>query len=200
MDPKRPITGVVLAGGKNLRMGENKAFIRIEGIPIIQRTLGLFQRLFQEIIIVTNEEDLYVQFNAKIYKDLIPNAGALAALYTGLFYSSFRYSFAVGCDMPYLKMSVIDYLVQRAEGYDVTIPKTPDGLQPLHAIYSKNCMEAIERLMKEKRAKVIDFFPSVRINIVGTSEILPLDPSLESFINLNTPEELTRYRKRILSA
>ena len=200
MRPKSPITGVVLSGGKNLRMGENKAFIKIGGIPIIQRTLDLFQHLFQEIIIVTNEQELYVEFNAKIYRDLTPNGGALAALHTGLFYSSFPYSFAVGCDMPYLKESVIDYLVQRAEGYDVTIPRTPDGLQPLHAIYSKSCMEAIERLMKEKRAKISDFFPSVRINIVGTSEILPLDPDLESFINLNTPDELTRHQNRILPA
>ena len=184
VDQNRKITGLVLSGGKNLRMGKNKAFIRIGGVPIIQRIVDLFHHLFEEIIIITNEEDLYLHFNAKICRDLIPNGGALAALYTGLFYSSFPYSFAVGCDMPYLKESVITYLIERMEGYDVTIPKSTDGLQPLHAIYSKNCMQAIECLLKEKNAKVIDFFPSVRINIVGASEILPLDPYLESFINL----------------
>ena len=102
--------------------------------------------------------------------------------------------------MPYLKASVISYLMERTEGYDVTVPKSPDGLEPLNAIYSKNCMGAIESLLRERKAKVIDFFSSVRVKIIEASEILPLDPRLESFVNLNTREELTRYEQQHLSA
>jgi molybdopterin-guanine dinucleotide biosynthesis protein A len=197
---RRPLTGVVLSGGKSLRMGQNKAFLKIGGVPIIRRILDIFRPLFQEIIIVTNEPDLYSNFDVSVYNDLIPNGGALVALYTGLFHSSLPYSFVVGCDMPYLKASVISYLMERTEGYDVTVPKSPDGLEPLHAIYSKNCMGAIESLLRERKAKVIDFFSSVRVKIIEASEILPLDPRLESFVNLNTREELTRYEQQHLSA
>jgi molybdopterin-guanine dinucleotide biosynthesis protein A len=196
VDDLNALTGIILSGGKNLRMGQNKAFIKIAGVSIIERILDLFRNLFDEIIIVTNEPELYLPFDAKVYTDLIPDAGALGGLYTGLYYSSSFYSFVVACDMPYLKRSVIDHLIQRVEGYDVTLPRTEDGLHPLHAIYSKRCIQPIQRLLEEKRARITDFYPFVRVNVVGPHEISPLDPGFESFINLNTPAELTRHGGR----
>jgi molybdopterin-guanine dinucleotide biosynthesis protein A len=193
---QKEMSGVILSGGKNLRMGQNKAFIKIDGIPIIQRIVDLFQDLFLEIIIVTNQKELYLHFDAKVYTDLIPDGGALGGLYTGLFYSSFFYSFVVACDMPYLKRPVIDHLTQAAEGYDVILPKTQDGLEPLHAVYSRNCIKPILGLLKEGKTRISDVFPFVRVNVVGAHEILPLDPGMESFINLNTPDEVIRYQKR----
>ena len=86
-------------------MGENKALIEIEGTPIIHRIHSLFEKLFREIIIVTNQKDLFSNLDSKIYSDLIPNRGALGGLYTGLFFSSFPFSFCVACDMPFLNES-----------------------------------------------------------------------------------------------
>jgi molybdopterin-guanine dinucleotide biosynthesis protein A len=105
------LTGIILSGGKNIRMGKNKAFIEIGGTPIIQRIQALFERLFDEIIIVTHQKELFSNLHAKIYPDLIPNQGVLGGLYTGLFFSSFTFSFCVACDMPFLKDSVIKYLI-----------------------------------------------------------------------------------------
>jgi molybdopterin-guanine dinucleotide biosynthesis protein A len=58
-------------------MGKNKAFIQVEGAPIIERIHNLFRELFQEVIIVTNDKDLFSNFDSKIYSDLIPDKGAL---------------------------------------------------------------------------------------------------------------------------
>lgn len=198
---RHEMAGVILSGGKNLRMGQNKAFLKIEGVPIIERIFDLFQTLFREIVIVTNENEreFYHAFDAKVCTDLVPGSGALGGLYTGLFHSSFFHSFVVACDMPYLNRSVINYLIQRKEGYDVILPKTEDGLEPLHAIYSKNCVPPIRRLLEENKSRIIDVFPFVRVNVVDSSELLPLDPDMESFINLNTPDDLRHYRKRDIS-
>lgn len=190
------ITGMILSGGKSLRMGENKAFIEIEGMPIIQRICNLFRGLFREVIIVTHQRELYLHLEATVHKDLFPNAGALGGLYTGLIYSSFPYAFTVACDMPFLKASVIEYLSQQVERYDVVVPKTHDGLQPLHAIYSKNCIPPIQKMLQEKKTRIIDFYPSVRVKMIEAKEILGIDPEMESFINLNTPEELIRFKKK----
>ena len=184
------ISGIVLSGGKSSRMGKNKAFIQIGGVPMIQRIYDLLKILFSEIIIVTNEIELFGNFEAKIHRDLIPNHGSLGGLYTGIFYSSFQHAFCVACDMPFLKASVIRYLIEKMQDYDVVVPRTEDGLQPLHAIYSKNCLRPIRKIMEQKQSKIIDFYPMVRVNIVEEKEFRSLDPARESFLNVNTPEDL----------
>ena len=191
MDNLFDISGIILSGGKGLRMGgQNKAFIQIGGKPIIHRIHSLLQRLFKEVIIVTNQKELFSDMDAKIYEDLIPNRGALIGLYTGLFYSSYPYSFCVACDMPFLNEALIRYLISNIEGEDVILPKTNDGFQPLHAIYSKNCQKAIKIILEEGKNKILDFYPMVKVKIIEEDKFKNLDPELKSFININTPEEL----------
>jgi molybdopterin-guanine dinucleotide biosynthesis protein A len=176
-------------------MGKNKAFIEIDGVPIIQRIHTLFKTLFSEIIIVTNEVELFQDFEARIHRDLIPDKGALGGLYTGIYYSSFSHAFCVACDMPFLKSSVIRYLIEKMEDHDVVVPRTEDGLEPLHAIYSKNCLDPIRSIMEHRQFKVLDFYPMVKVNIVEETEFRSLDPTRESFLNVNTPEELKLVKK-----
>lgn len=175
-------------------MGENKAFIQIDGVPIIHRIYNLFKELFQEIIIVTNQKELFLNFNTKIYSDLLPDKGALGGLYTGLFLSNFPYSFCVACDMPFINKSLVQYLIKNIEDYDVIVPLTQDGLQPLHAIYSKNCLNSIKKTIEKGKYKIIDFYSLVRVKIIQEEDFRFLDPLRESFINVNTPEELVSIR------
>jgi molybdenum cofactor guanylyltransferase len=198
------LTGIILSGGKSVRMGRDKAFIEIDGIPIIQRIYNIFQKIFTEIIIVTNQKEFYSGFKAKIVSDLIINNGALGGLYTGLFFSSNPYSFCVACDMPFLKESMIQYLIKQANEYDVIVPRTEDGLQPLHAVYSKNCLESIKNIIGMGKYKIIDFYPLVKTKIVEESEFISLDLNLnlmrESFVNINTPGELNFLKERKLAS
>jgi molybdopterin-guanine dinucleotide biosynthesis protein A len=184
------MTGIILSGGKSLRMGENKAFIEIEGVPIIQRIYTLFKELFHEVIIVTNQIELFKKFDSKIYSDLLSDKGALGGLYTGLFFSNFHYSFCVACDMPFLNKSLVQYLIKRIGDEDVIVPRTKDGLQPLHAIYSKNCLDPIKEIIEQGKFKIIDIYHQVQVNIIEEADFISLDPFRESFINVNTPKEL----------
>jgi molybdopterin-guanine dinucleotide biosynthesis protein A len=195
LESRGKITGIILSGGKSIRMGENKAFIQIEGVPIIQRIYDLFNELFQEVIIVTNQKDLFSDFDSKVYSDLIPNKGALGGLYTGIFFSSFRHSFCVACDMPFIKKSLVQYLIENMKDEDVIVPRTKDGLQPLHAIYSKDCLDPIRMMIDEGKQKIIDIYHLVRVKIVEEKDFLSLDPARDSFINVNTPEELRSIRR-----
>jgi len=176
-------------------MGENKAFIQIEGVPIIKRIFELFKGLFREVIIVTNQKDLFSGFDSKIYSDLIPGKGALGGLYTGIVFASFQHSFCVACDMPFIKKSVVQYLIEKIDDADVVIPRTKDGLEPLHAIYSKNCVKPIKRMIDEGKSKIVDIYDQVKVKIVDEKDFFRYDPVGESFINVNTPEELRSIRK-----
>jgi molybdopterin-guanine dinucleotide biosynthesis protein A len=192
---KNKITGIILSGGKSRRMGENKAFIEIEGVPIIQRIYSLFKELFQEVIIVTNQVELFNNFDSKIYSDLLPNKGVLGGLYTGIFFSTFLYSFCVACDMPFIKQSLVQYLIKHMEDEDVIVPRTKDGLQPLHAIYSKHCLDPIKIIIEQGKYKIIDFYHMVKVKIIEENDFVSLDPLRMSFINVNTPEELLSITK-----
>ena len=192
---KTKMAAIILAGGKSIRMGENKAFIEVDGVPIISRIYSLFKELFEEVIIVTNQKDLFKNLDSKIYTDLLPDKGALGGLYTGIFFSSFQYSFCVACDMPFIKKALVQYLIKNTKDEDVIVPRTSDGLQPLHAIYSKNCLEPIRKIIERGKYKIIDFYRLVRVRIVEENDFLLLDPFRESFINVNTPEELLYIRE-----
>jgi len=191
LEPK-PFTGIILAGGKSTRMGKNKALIQIEGIPIIERICVLFKKLFQEVWIITDQTEVFHGLGAKLHDDLIPNLGALGGLYSGLVLASFPHSFCVACDMPFLREPLIDYLVGGIDGFAAVVPRTKDGWQPLHAVYSKSCLEVITEVVAEKKTKIIDIYPRIKLRVVEEEEFHSLDPTNESFINVNTPEDLAR--------
>jgi molybdopterin-guanine dinucleotide biosynthesis protein A len=192
---KYKTTGIILSGGKSIRMGENKAFIEIDGVPIIRRIHNLFKELFQEIIIVTNQKELFSNFETKIYSDIFPNKGVLGGLYTGIFFSTFNFSFCVACDMPFIKKSLVQFLLNHIKEDDVIVPQTKDGLQPLHAIYSKNCLDPIKKVMGQGKYKITDFYDLAKVKIIQENDFISLDPLRESFINVNTPVELLSLRR-----
>jgi molybdopterin-guanine dinucleotide biosynthesis protein A len=188
------MTGLILAGGKNLRMGQNKAFLEVNGQRIIDRTKDLFLELFDEVFLVTNYLLDYLDLNLRGVADLFPGKGALGGIYTGLFHASHSHAFVAACDMPFLNKSLIRHLVDLSQSYDIVIPKTQDGLQPLHAVYSRKCLPFMEDLLRKDNLRIIDFFHRVKKREVLTEEILALDPKLASFLNVNTPEDLIRAK------
>ena len=188
------ITGIILAGGKNLRMGKNKAFLEVNGERIIDRTKTLFLEIFDEVLLVANSLPDYLGLNLRMVADLYAGKGALGGIYTGLFHASHSHAFVAACDMPFLNKDLIRHLIDLSPGYDIVIPKTQDGWQPLHAIYSQKCLPFMEDLIRKDNLKIIDFFHRVKKRDVLTEEILPFDPKLTSFLNVNTPEELARIK------
>jgi molybdopterin-guanine dinucleotide biosynthesis protein A len=190
------ISGIILAGGKSQRMGEDKAFIKIAEKPIIETIIDLFHKVFKETLIVTNRKDSYLYLKVGVYEDIFPEQGALGGLYTGLFRSNSFNSFVAACDMPFLNKRVINYVCQQADGYDVVVPRTEDGFQPLHALYSKRCLGPIETILMEKKTRIVDLYPLVRVRVVDFREFVSVDPEMQSFVNINTPEELNRLKNK----
>ncbi|GBE27983.1 putative molybdenum cofactor guanylyltransferase [bacterium BMS3Bbin03] len=180
------MTAVILAGGKNSRIGRNKAFLQIGDNTFIERIVAKLKSLFENIIIVTNTPTDYEFPGIKLIKDIIPDKGPLGGIYSGLNFSSDFYNFFVACDMPFLNLDFIDYMCNRVEGYDLVIPYVNGRYEPLHAIYSKNCSVPIKMQLKENNLKITDFFNQVKINKINEQEISRFDPEFQSFININT--------------
>ena len=191
---KQAVTGIILSGGKNIRMGKNKAFLEVGGQRIIDRTAELFQEIFSQVILVTNEPLQYAYLDIEIVTDLIPMSGSLIGIYTGLFYSSNTHCFVTACDMPFLNQKVVEYIISIKENYDVVIPHLKDGYHPLHALYSKRCLKSIEELINEDNLKIINFFNKVKVREITSNEMSSIDPVMNSFLNINTPEDLEKLK------
>jgi molybdopterin-guanine dinucleotide biosynthesis protein A len=185
------MTGVILSGGKNRRMGENKAFLKMGEERLIDRTVRLFHRVFREVIIVTTRPLDYIDQDATIVTDILPEKGALGGLYTGLFYATDEHAFIAACDMPFLNTAFMEYMVLQAnEGYDIVVPAPPDGLQPLHAIYTRRCLPAIRSRLDRNRLQIKGFYPGHHILEISPEILDTFDPKERMFLNVNTPEDL----------
>jgi len=192
------MTGIILAGGKSQRMGKNKAFIDSEGIPLFGRVYRVFKEIFSEIIIVANDAGPFERYEAILQMDIISDKGAIGGLYTGLFHSSNYHAFCSACDMPLLNPHVIKYMADKRDSYDVIVPKTHDGLHPLHAIYSKRCLNPMRQLFDGGDLRIINFFHHVRVKYIEEMEIREFDPHMRSLINVNTEEEMEAVRKILM--
>lgn len=212
-------TGIILAGGLSKRMGRDKAFVELEGQPLITRVLKKLRAVCHAVIIVTNSPDAFAQFapfGVTLAADYFPGKGSLGGIYSGLRAASTDYALTVACDMPLLNENLLRYLLECAAGYDAVIPSAPDpskpkhrkdgkatakdvDLHPLHAVYSKNCLAAIEDRLRADDLRMISFHSSVRVRVVTQDEINRFDPRHLSFFNVNTPDDL-RFAEQILKS
>jgi len=188
--PDGAMTGAILAGGRSTRMGTNKALLEFGGERIIERLLHTIRALFPEIMIVANDPDTYAYLGVPIWPDRIPEKGALGGIYTAVFHGASPQTFCIACDMPFANPAVVAYLRDMAPGYDVVVPRTLDGYQPLHAVYSKTCLPHMEAMIRADSLKIDRLFPAVCVRTVVEEELRPMDPSLLCFVNVNTREEL----------
>jgi len=186
------MTGVILSGGKSTRMGTNKAFLEIEGKRLIDRITLMFRDIFREVILVTNSPLDYLDQDCVIAVDIFKNKGALGGIYTGLFHASFDHVFVSACDMPFLNRSFIEHMIKYADRYDIVVPEPPDGLQPLHAIYSKRCLSPIKKLMDTGNLKITGFYKGLKTMVIPEADIKPFDPKGKMFMNVNTRENFER--------
>jgi molybdopterin-guanine dinucleotide biosynthesis protein A len=190
------LTGVILAGGKGVRLGKNKALIKINGRYLIEWIIEPYREIFNEIIISTNAPSVYEFTGIKTVKDIIPNKGPLVGIFSALRESLNNRIFVSACDMPFIKPALINYMERKSKGYDVVVPSIGEGmLEPLHALYKKSCLPAIEQAIKSNRARIVSFYSDVRVFEIGREEIIRLDPELRSFFNINTKEDLKEARK-----
>jgi molybdopterin-guanine dinucleotide biosynthesis protein A len=187
------VTGVILAGGKSTRFsGINKSLLRVGNERILDRILLAFRPVFQEIILVTNEPVRYLEWDVKIVADLYDFRSSLIGLHAGLFHSGNSHAFVSACDTPFLVPELVKELASRVRPEtDVLIPETASGFEPLCAVYSRRCLQPIERNLQEGRLKIQDFFPQVRVETIAEADIRRFDEYAVSFININTAGDLS---------
>jgi molybdopterin-guanine dinucleotide biosynthesis protein A len=208
-------SAVILAGGNSLRLGAEKSLLEFEGKSLICWTAEILSQATDEVIIVARDRKHAESLERTIFEsnayagselskavftwDSIPGFGPVAGLEAGMRRARGRLAFATGCDLPFLKLEVIDRLFELAdimEGYEAAVPVQPNGFfEPLHSVYDREKMQiACIRALENGERRIHVPLQELCVNRVSIDQLRPLDPDLLSFFNLNTRGDLETAR------
>jgi len=192
------ITGVILAGGQSRRMGSDKRFIRIGAQTLLERTISVCEQVFTEVLtVVASPHRELSKLSPRVVTDLIPDCGSLGGLYTGLFHASCPHVFVVACDMPFLDAVVIRRFLALDRHADLLMVRLAQGLQPMHAVYSKACLPYLKRMIEAGILKIqrLAEEQGLAVHVISEEVMRSISPRLLSFLNVNTPSDLEFARK-----
>jgi len=192
---KSPVSAIMLAGGRGERLGRDKATLELGGRTLFQRVSDLLSELSADIIVVVRPDKQLDVPNARIVTDLEPYTGALAGIASGLAAARQAWSIVVACDMPFISLDLLRYLISLTPDQDVVVPQLDVGLEPLHALYHKRCLPELYQVLREGRRRVVSFYGSLRVRYVGPAQMRAYDPTGRSFFNINTPEDLAQAER-----
>ena len=186
------VTGILLAGGKSRRMGEDKRYLIVGKQTLLERGLAVLRSIFQDVLVVIAQDSPPLGVDARVVRDLVPDCGSLGGLYTGLTQATTPYIFVVACDMPFLDQAVISQFTSRRTTADIVMAKLAARLHPMHALYGKGCLPAMEQMILARQFKIQEIVShaSLQVRYVTEADLLTIDPSGRSFHNVNTPADL----------
>lgn len=132
----------------------------------------------------------------RIVTDIYPDTGPLGGICTGLTVTNSFYSLVIASDMPFLSRPLLDYMAKGVAGFDVVVPRLSENkVEPLHAVYSKECLPYAIRHLEMGDRNIISFLPEVRVRYIEVAEIDRFDPGHLSFFNINTEADLKMARE-----
>lgn len=195
---KNEISFAILSGGMSLRMGIDKAFLEIEGVPLIQRILQL-ANYFSETMIITNTPEPYAKFDCLIYTDIFPNRGPISGIHSALFHSTFPNIFVLSCDMPFITTNTISYLINHHKDVDITVPSFNGKTFFVCAVYSKLIFDKLDDYLRKglhlPNGKH-SYFALYNLERMFRTQIIPFAVSVDlekEFKNINSIEDWLEF-------
>ena len=190
------INSIILAGGQSLRLGKDKALTTVGGMNLIERVSSRLKLFSDRIMVVTSQELfplLTASYQGEIIVDKYIRRGPLVGVYTGLLAATSQHILAVACDMPFLNVELLNYIINLSAGYDAIVPCLSGGeTEPLHAVYSRNCIGTIKGMLESKDWSMNTLLKKLNVRCVTEEECRRYDPELLSFFNVNNRQDLER--------
>ena len=211
--PSAGAAAVVLTGGKSSRMGRPKALLPFDGEPLIVHAVRRLESLFSEIIVVAAAGEQFIELSSllrcqpdqpkepnkpkiTLVRDQVAYQGPVAGIYYGLQEARGAIGFVTSCDVPFLNLRFISYLISQISDYDVVVPYWEERLQPLFAVYRREVAPLLKDQLDRGELRPISLYKKVRTREVAPDEIRRFDPEGLSFLNMNTPEDYQAALKR----
>ncbi len=183
------VTGIILAGGKSRRMGQDKALLQVNHQTLLRLTAQKIARVFHHKALVTGSEAKYQDLGWEIILDQYPGCGPLSGIQAALSQVKTPYIFVVACDMPCITTANIHRILNLIDDWDVIIPYRNGHWEPLFALYRQSCLKPIEIILQQQQYRVESFFSQVKVKKV------PWEKDDFSLSNINTPQDLAEIRQ-----
>ncbi len=182
------ITGIILAGGKSIRMGRDKGQVMYQKVPLIEYSIKLLESLCNEIIISTNEQAQYRKYGFRIIEDEYKNSGPMGGIHASLKESANYLNLILACDMPNITQQVIDVLISHSSKGQITVPTLKGRREPLCALYPRDTYLRLEHWLAIGRFKMQKFLQNAETSYVSMDSVMDAPENI--FKNMNLPADL----------
>jgi len=185
---------LINAGGASRRMGQPKALLPAPGSgePLLCHIAARLLPLCSGLLVIANQPeviDAAAPLHPRCLADAFPDTGPLGGLATGLAAME-GWCICVACDLPFVQPAIFRFLInQCSDEWDAVVPVIGGHAEPLHALYHRRALPAVEAALHTGQRRMDSFLSQVRTLFVTEEKLRPYDPHLRSFVNVNTPEE-----------
>ncbi len=170
-------------------MKENKAFLPIQGIPLIQRIGQSLEHHFQEIIVSAQSVELFDFLPYRVVVDEQPGQGPLMGILCSLEASANPVNFLIACDIPEIDISFLHRMMAYTNKYEIVVPMSgEDKYEPLFAFYNRSVIPRIKNMLRQQTRQINKLFPLTK------TKYIPLE-NTGWYYNLNSSEDYRRYIK-----
>jgi molybdopterin-guanine dinucleotide biosynthesis protein A len=130
--------------------------------------------------------------DATVLPDLTLGTGPLGGLHTALRAATTPWAFVVACDMPFVAPALVRAMARLATVHadsDAVALRTTHGVEPLHAVYQRSCLAAVEQRIGTGNHSMAGLLSTLTVHVFESAEAARYDPSGRSAFNANTPAE-----------
>jgi len=186
------LAGLVLVGGKSMRMGCDKATLQLAGKPLWEIAVSTLEPLVDSVILVDSGSTRQIPCSCRVLTDDPPGNGPLGGLATGLEQSGYQHHLVMAVDYPLVQSALLQLLLARAADAWAVCGRSSLYLEPLLAYYNAACAPVMRRMIAEGELRTHVLYEQVPAVILTGDEYDGADPRRLSQFNVNTPEDMKR--------
>jgi molybdopterin-guanine dinucleotide biosynthesis protein A len=198
------VAAFILSGGVSSRMGREKGLLEFGGEPLIVRTARMIEPLVTQVSVVGPPER-YAALGLPAIADqnIVGREGMeavrtpLVGIATALSATKTPWNLILACDLPYLTAAWLDWLLSRVvdSSAQIVMPRTSRGLEPLAAVYRRECAAPIMAALEHGVRKVTDAIAEFRMELLSEDDWNKLDPEGRVLKNMNALRDYEEAKK-----
>lgn len=190
------LSAIILAGGKSTRMKYNKELIKIKNEYLVHTQIKKLEKIFNEIIIVTNNVEHYKNYKVRVVSDILEGNTPIIGLHAGLLASKNEFNYVIACDMPNINLDFINFLISQVSDQDAIVCKQNNFIEPFNAIYNKKVKNQIESFVANNQYGFQRLVQSVNASYIKEKDVAKYN-TVNMFMNINTEDDLLERTRKL---